>query len=217
MSPARVFALGAALAAMAPLAAMAAQVVPVAPPPVAVVPPAPAGTPAPAVPVAVPVDPERLAIATEVIDAGFPLADREQTFFGAIDALLVQMRTVQLAQIQNEPGAATIINRKLDGFIAQGKVVLRAHIPALMEAMARAYAREFTRDELVDLRVFARTPAGRHFFLRSSSILRDPDFAAANMAYARELQPSIARMREELTAELKAYFVEHPPKPGSNS
>ncbi|MEI5579229.1 DUF2059 domain-containing protein, partial [Streptomyces brasiliscabiei] len=91
----------------------------------------------------------------------FPLADREQTFFGAIDALLVQMRTVQLAQIQNEPGAATIINRKLDGFIAQGKVVLRAHIPALMDAMARAYAREFTRDELVDLRAFARTPAGR--------------------------------------------------------
>ncbi|WP_408590823.1 hypothetical protein [Novosphingobium sp.] len=203
MNGRRVTALALLLSAMActPVQAMAAG---------------PATVPAASDPSAAP-DPERLAIATEVIDQGFPAADREPMFFGAIDGLIAQLRTVHLAQIQNDPGAAAILNRKLDRYIAQAKDVLRTHIPALMGAMARAYSREFTKDELIQLRAFAATSAGRHFFLRSASLLRDPDFAAANVAYARELQPGLVRMRDELTAELKAYFMQHPPKPSSDS
>lgn len=177
----------------------------------------PAPPPVPVAPAVAAPDPERLAIAAEIVRIGYPDADREQLFFGSLDAMLAQMRGVFFAQIQNDPGAAAIINRKLDGYVVRTKTLLRAHIPSLMDAMARAYAREFSKDELLQLRAFVATPLGQHYFLRSSSILRDPDFAAANVAYMRALQPEIERMRDELMTELKAYFMAHPPKAASES
>lgn len=177
------------------------------PAPVAIAPPA-----APA-----PIDPERLALARDIIATGFPTDQREALFFGAVDTLISQMRKVTMAQIRNDAGAAAIIDRKLDTFIAEGKIVLCAHIPALMDGMAHGYARTFTRAELLDLKAFVNTPTGQRFFLRSPQIMRDPDFAAQNEAYLRDLQPQIGRMQAELAREMLEYMAAHPPKPSSPS
>lgn len=199
----------AALALAAPIVAAAAD--PPAPPkPVVVAPPAPQ-SPLPQL------DPARLALAREIIAAGFPQDKREGLFFGAVDAMLAQMRKVMFAELGNDPGAVTIINRKLERFIGTSKGVLAAHIPALMDGMAKAYAREFSAEELAQYHAFVATPAGQHFFLRSSAIIGDPAFAAANESYMRDLQPLIAQMRDELTAEMVEYFKAHPPKGSSKS
>ena len=162
-------------------------------------------------------DPARLALAREIIAIGFPEGKREALFFSAIDAMLKQMRKVMLAEMQNDVGASEIANRKIDGFINATKGVLRAHIPALMDGMAQGYAREFSSEELTQLRAFAATSGGQHFFLRSSAVIGDPSFAAANESYMRELQPMIGTMREALTAELTTYFTAHPPKGSTKS
>ncbi len=174
----------------------------------------PAVVPAPAI--AAP-DPVRLALAREVIATGFPEDKREDLFFGAIDAMLKQMRKVMFAEMHNDPGVTAIANRKIDGFIGASKSALRTHIPALMDGMAQGYAREFSGEELAQFRAFAATSGGQHFFQRSSAIIGDPGFAAANESYLHDLQPMIGKMREELTAELRAYFAKDPPKSTTKS
>jgi hypothetical protein len=176
--------------------------------------PAPAG-PAPAAPAAT--SAETLALARELVATAYPEERRFAMFSATADALNGQIRNSWMGALNNDPGAKAIVERRLDRFLVEGKKVLAAHIPALMDAYAQAYAREFSRDELAQLIVFARSPAGGHFFLRSAAIISDPAFAAANQSYLRDIQPLMNVMREELTTELKGYFAAHPPKASSGS
>lgn len=164
-----------------------------------------------------PVDARALATAREIIRVGYPEEKRVGMFTGVLDAMTGQMRAAMMPSLNNDPAAKAMVERKLDGFIPEGKAVMIHHIPAFMEAYAQGYAREFSQDELEQMLTFARTPAGQHFFLRSSAIIADPAFAAANQAYIRELQPLIEKMQRELVAELTAYFMKNPPKPSGNS
>ena len=185
----------------------------------AVAAPAPAApataSPAPVDPA--PVDPAALATAREIIRIGFPEDRRAAMFGNATDALSTQMRATMMRDLDNNPGAKAIVDRHLDAYLAKGKLVLAAHIPALMDAFAVAYAHEFSRAELADLLAFVRTPTGVHFLTRSASLLSDPAVAAANSAYLRELQPLIGRMRDEMLAELVPYLAAHPSAPAHGS
>ena len=133
-------------------------------------------------------------------------------FFAAVDAMAGQLRSATMARFNNDPAAKAIMDRSLDRFLAAGKAVIGRHVPAFMDAYAQGYAREFSIAELEQLLAFVQTPAGAHYFLRSSAIIADPAFAAANTDYIRELQPLIEKMRTDLTQELGAYYASHPPK-----
>jgi len=54
---------------------------------------------------------------------------------------------------------------------------LRGSLPRLIEAYATAYARNFTSEELVEIRLFFETPTGRKYAQRSASLMSDPDIA----------------------------------------
>ena len=161
--------------------------------------------------------PAKLAIAHEIVTIAYPVETREAVFNGAMDAMLAQTRDSIFDSLKNDPGAEHIVVSKVDSFVAKGKSILKGHIPAMMDGLAMAYAREFSEAELKELRTFAQSPTGSHFLQRSSVVLSDPDFAAANQAYMRELQPAIEKMQKELVAELTAYFIEHPPKGSAES
>lgn len=190
--------MSAALAALAPAAATAAQ-------------------PAPATPATAALDARALATAREIIRVGFPEDKRIEMFSGVVDTMTGQMRSAMMPSLNNDPVAKGMVERKLDSFIPQGKAVMVQHIPAFMDAYAQGYAREFSQAELDQILVFAKTPVGQHYFLRSSAIIADPAFAEANKAYLRELQPLVEKMQRELVAELTAYFMKHPPKPAGSS
>ncbi|MGV3510685.1 MAG: DUF2059 domain-containing protein [Novosphingobium sp.] len=162
-------------------------------------------------------DPAKVEVARQIIATGYPVDKREAIFSNAIDAMLVQMRSTMLSSLKNDPGAEKLVNTKVDSFIGESKTILNGHIPALMDAMAQAYSREFSLAELAELKAFASTPTGQHFFLRNSAVLSDPSFRAANEAYMRELMPTIDKMREAIIRDLTAYFAKHPPKPSSGS
>lgn len=173
----------------------------------------------PGPPAAVPagLDPQALATAREVIRIGYPEEKRLAMFSTALDPLLAQMRSVMMADMNNDPGAKALVDAKLDSFIVMGKGVLAKHIPSFMDAYAQAYAREFSASELNDLLAFVKTPAGGHFLSRSSALISDPAFVSANRAYMVDLQVPIRQMQYELMEELKAYFIKHPPKPSKTS
>lgn len=162
-------------------------------------------------------EPQALATAREIIRVGFPEDKRLAMFSGAIDAMTSQMRATMMGELNNDPGAKAIVDGKIDAFIAIGKTVLAQHIPGFMDAYAQGYSREFSQAELTDILGFVKTPAGTHFLSRSSAIIADPAFAAANQSYMRDLQPHIQQMQRELMAELTDYLIKNPPKPAKTS
>lgn len=182
----------------------------------------PAWAQAPAAPDATPApaptpDAERLRLGREIIDLGFPAKMREGMFFGSVDSMLGQLRKVQFAQFANDPAVKALLDEAIDGMVAEIKPIIRRNIPMFMDAYARAYAREFTREELVELRAFVATPTGRHFMARSTHVLEDPDFKAANEAYLRELNPIMQNGQKALLDKLLTHFREHPPQGGKTS
>ena len=148
----------------------------------------------------------RLALAREIIAIGFPEADREQLFFGAINEMTRQVRQAALARIEKpDPGALSIIDKWIAAQILRQRTILVRHIPALMDGMARGYAELFTAEELRGVHAFVQTPAGLTFFLKSSQITAQPAFAEANQAYMREILLGTPDAQAELIEQLSAY------------
>jgi hypothetical protein len=176
-----------------------------------------AQTPAPAAAAASVPDPERLKLGREIVDLSFPVATREAMFFQNVDAALEQIRRTQSASLANDPGAKAMVDQNVNEMIAEAKLVISRHIPLFMEAYARGYGREFSRDELLGIRTFVATPAGRHFVLRGAAILGGLDFKAQNESYLRELQPLMQARQRALQDKLLTYFRNHPPAPAKGS
>jgi hypothetical protein len=102
----------------------------------------------------------------------------------------------------------------VDEFMAKIPVVVRETMvpmmPDLTEAMARAYARQFSRDELAQILAFGQTPAGARYLGRASDVLQDADVQAF---YARLMPAAQAReapLLAECKAKLDAYMAAHP-------
>ena len=98
--------------------------------------PAPTLTP-PVQPAASAQPADEVAIARQIIDLGFPEERREAMFFATVDQMTMQMRESVLANIEEQdPGAIAILDEWLAEYIADGKTILRSHIPNLMNAWA---------------------------------------------------------------------------------
>jgi len=175
--------------------------------------PAPAQTSSTAVAAPAPVDPDRLAMAQEVVALAFPVERRREMFTGVTTSMMSQMREGAFGPGGNvpDPGAEPIMERYFTRARAEIDRLNDLLAPELFAAVARAYARAFTRDELVQIRAFVATPAGAKYVQRSSEILSDPDVAAANTAHIRRALAAIKPLEADLLRELRAYFAKHPP------
>ena len=162
-------------------------------------------------------DERALALARDIVRIAYPEDKRRAMFFGTVDAMTSQMRGATMARFNNDPAAKAIMDRNLDRFIAASKPIIDRHIPDFMDAYAQGYAREFSVAELEQVLGFMKTPVGQQFLLRSTAIIGDPAFVAANQAYLRDLQPEMDRLRDQLTRELMEHFVKHPPKATTGS
>jgi hypothetical protein len=164
---------------------------------------APAPAPAPAV--ADPT-PENLAIAREIVDLALPPESRRAMMERMSDAMFAQMRD-GMAQSQgnpSDPELQPLIDRYLERFRIMTNALSNDTAPAMFEAVARAYARTFSHDDLVQIRAFAATPVGMRYFRQSPELFSDPDVAEANRAYMTRMftamQPMIAEMQRDVEA-----------------
>ena len=97
--------------------------------------------------------------------------------------------------------------QRIDRYLTLAAPTIRAGEPALIEAYAKAYAREFSADELRQLVVFAQTPAGRHYIDRYNFLLMAPEIVDAQRKLADELAPVMEKLGKEMCAEKAAQRV----------
>ncbi len=67
--------------------------------------------------------------------------------------------------------------------------ILKRHIPAMMEAYAKAFAKEYTADELRQLIAFAGTPVGHHFLDNTNFADTDDYVVDVQLVMRAEIAP----------------------------
>jgi hypothetical protein len=158
-------------------------------------------------------DPEQVALAEEVVTLAFPPERRQAMFASVMESMMAQMRSAVFdSSGLHDPGVEPILDRFLARIQAQGARSIAAASPALFKAIARAYARAFTRDELIQIRTFIATPTGAKYLQRSSEMLSDPDVAKANTDYMQRFLTDVQPLQAEFLREVTAYYEKHPPK-----
>ncbi len=152
-----------------------------------------------------------LKLSREIIAVAWPEDQRMVMMRRMQDAILAPMKAnMQLPPELNDPGLHKILQDYIDNVPETMAPVMAQHMPALFEAMAHAYARNFSMPELEQILAFAHTPAGGKFFSRSSTLLQDPDVAAANGVMMRAAQQATMQSLGEMQGKVRAYFEAHP-------
>ncbi len=157
---------------------------------------APQATPAPA-----PVDSARLAAAQQLLTVMVPPAQREQMVEGMIRPMMANIRQSMsqapgFAELfEKDSGALPVFERFLKKQEDRSVATVRAGMPGMIDAMARAYARNFDVQQLGEIRAFYQTPTGQAFVTRTSAIMSDPDV----LAWQRDLMTrSMAHIQEDI-------------------
>ena len=169
--------------------------------------PASAAAPAAAEP-----NPANLAIAREIVTLIMPPENAQAMMDQMSDALYAQMREALSRSAGNlpDPSAQPLWDRYLERVRAATRDLDNEYLTIVNEVVAKAYARIFTLDDLVQIRTFASTPAGRRYFRQSMDIFNDPDVAEANRTYMERAFPIIQRAMLEAQREIEAQSVTQP-------
>jgi hypothetical protein len=81
-----------------------------------------------------------------------------------MDEMTAQMRSAMMRNMpEMDAGAVHLMDDWLEQWIANSKVILREHIPAIVDAQAEGCARMFDAAELRDILAFVSTPSGQRF------------------------------------------------------
>ena len=157
------------------------------------------------------VDPARLALGRQVIAIMYPPERRDAMMSEMVSALMAQIRSgTTLPPMFADPGLKAIMDRAFASMPERLMPVISRHLPRMHEAIATAYAREFSQAELSEIVAFARTPAGQRYFQRSGGLLSDRDVAAANTAYLGEAQQLNQQFSAQVRQEVTEYLAKHP-------
>ncbi|HOB14898.1 MAG TPA: DUF2059 domain-containing protein [Novosphingobium sp.] len=151
-----------------------------------------------------PVDPAAFGLAIEIVHAIIPPEQSEKMMQEMMESLLSQMEK-SLAPEISDPGLEAIFDRKMKSIPTRVLPVVRKHMPSIANAMACAYVRQFSVAELTEINAFSKTPAGKHYFSRSVSMIADPSVAAANQAYMADIKPIMQSFQQETMDEVIAY------------
>jgi hypothetical protein len=171
-------------------------------PPITVAPAQQAAAPA------APVDPASLAVAREILVIGFPPDKREQMFNSMIDTIMTQARqNVSLDKFSDDTEFQTLLDRSNQRMFEAMKASLTAAIPDYFDAMARAYARGFSADDLNAILAFVKTSAGQHYLERSSQLLKDPDVALASQRMTMQLMAKMPDIISEIMKDVQDYVA----------
>jgi hypothetical protein len=80
-------------------------------------------------------------------------------------------------------------------------------MPQVLDAYARAYAREFSADELKTMVAFAGSSAGKHFLSRPSVLDNDWEVVGARQRVSNSIVPVLQEMEKDVCARRAAMRV----------
>lgn len=145
-----------------------------------------------------------MELASQIIAEGYPKETREEMFFASMDQTIRQMRSSLDRQLpEDDRDAVKILDDWIAKYTEKSKDILRQHIPAIMDAMAQAYAETFTVEELCDILRFARSDSGKRFFDQMPKVLGSSSFVEANQAYIDETMLLMAPAQRDLLEKLR--------------
>ena len=146
----------------------------------------------------------RIALADQIVLIAYPEDRREAIFAKVID----QMEAQALQSVQNQisdAGAMDILREFQKDARSEQDAIVKRNIPKLMAGFSRAYADIFSANELRDILTFVQTDSGQALLLRSSDVISNPHFAAANQAYMDEITAATFAKIPDLMEKLAAY------------
>jgi hypothetical protein len=132
--------------------------------------------------------------ATERVDAA-PITLARQ--FVALANATFDQQTVDSLRLVNDAQLAMVepvalrsrIEPDLERLAAASIAVIKRYKPAILEAYAQAFAKDFKVDELRQLVTFAETPVGKRFVLESNYGDNDPGVLAVQEKLRAETEP----------------------------
>ena len=135
---------------------------------------------------------------------------RRYIALGDSNDFMEEMRAVMMrsasANAEN-PEDQTAAERFFERVFVLAKPKIREHMPAIMEASAQSYAREFSADELREMIAFAQTPTGKHYLARAAEVETDPAILDAQMRVWEDLGPIMEQVGKEFCAKKAAARV----------
>jgi hypothetical protein len=155
-------------------------------------------------------DAAKLIESRAIIAIIFPASEREAMFTKLQGDIVAQMGALIPASLTADPGLKAIVDEFKNEALGRQRAVLLKHLPLQLDAMADAYAREFSLAELKDIHAFAVTPPGGHYLSKSVTLIGDPAVAKAN----RDTIADVHAVTQELIPSFKdkaiAYLKAHP-------
>jgi hypothetical protein len=170
--------------------------------------PANAASVPPAEPKMTAVDPAALAIAHQILAIGFPAEKRSQMFSSVLDSITDQVRkSAPNLGLTKDKDLQALLDRSNQRMWDAMKPVMNAALPDIFESMARAYAREFSVDDLNALLRFVETPAGQRFMERAPLIMKDPDVQAAQQRMMAQMMGKLPEIMRQNHQDIEDYVA----------
>ena len=120
----------------------------------------------------------------------------------------VQSPKSQLTGLANKDKEfQTILDRSTQRMFDQLKATIDSALPDYFESMARAYARDFSPDDLKAILAFVKTPAGQRYFARAPLILKDPDVQASGQRMTAQLFAKLPEITRENKRDIDDYVA----------
>jgi len=154
---------------------------------------------------------DEMAEARAIVEVVLPPETAEQMMLQTMSTVIDQMSGNMMNDpVFEEPGIRAI----MDEFIADLPEVMRPmvadYIPVLKNATAIAYTRQFTLEELKDIRAFASTSSGAKYFATSPSLLSDPAVEKANKGFFEATSSIQAEQAQLVAQKVTAYLLANP-------
>ena len=145
---------------------------------------------------------ERLELARQFVALSQPAGDildmiRESALYAASEQLGPDADDATRAEVE----------QNVDRVLAKFTPKFEAQRPAILDAYAQAYARQFTTEELRVLVAFGSSAAGKHFLASTVDIETDPVVATANKLLSDALLPVLDEFKKDACAQHAAQRV----------
>jgi hypothetical protein len=173
--------------------------------------PAAAQTSAPSAPAAADIDPARVAMARAMLERMIPPEKRSALVEGIVRPMMANMRqSMEQSQefkklFAENPQARDRMLAFIDQETEHSLRIARESMPTLYDAMAIAYARQFTPEQLADIERFYASPTGRALLDKMPAVMSDPAVMTAQRAMMMKsldgLQARARAMAEKLQAD----------------
>lgn len=154
-------------------------------------------------------DPVSLGYAREIAEVMLTPERRQQIMQGLTQTVIAQIRASPMGQ-SSDPG----LRRIMDDFMAKLPNELRPvgerNMPWIADAMAQAFAKQYTLEDLRQISEFAKTPAGAHFVSHVLTIVSDPGVVRANQTFYNDAMQAANVVTPQLRASVLEYLSKHP-------